>query len=89
MLMVFTHSGTPTNPSQGEELMRDFSGRTIEGSQCWVSPRYEIANRYQLTTTGDFAPNLVQMNPVTNKTNRIFKKLKIHLKVNKNLEINL
>lgn len=70
MLMVFTHSGTPTNPSQGEELMRDFSGRTIEGSQCWVSPRYEIANRYQLTTTGDFAPKLVQMNPVTNKTAR-------------------
>jgi hypothetical protein len=70
MLMVFTHSGTPTNPSQGEELMRDFSGRTIEGSQCWVSPRYEIANRYQLTTTGDFAPKLVQMNPVTNTTAR-------------------
>ncbi len=70
MLMVFTHSGTPTNPSQGEELMRDFSGRTIEGSQCWVSPRYEIANRYQLTTTGDFAPKLVQMNPTTNTTAR-------------------
>jgi len=70
MLMVFTHSGTPTNPSQGEELMRDFSGRTIEGSQCWVSPRYEIANRYQLTTTGDFAPKLVQMNPTTSTTAR-------------------
>ncbi|MCX6289055.1 MAG: RagB/SusD family nutrient uptake outer membrane protein [Bacteroidetes bacterium] len=70
MLMVFTHSGTPTNPSQGEELMRDFSGRTIEGSQCWVSPRYEIANRYQLTTTGDFAPKLVQMNPTTNAAAR-------------------
>jgi len=70
MIMVFTHSGTPTNPSQGEELMRDFSGRTIEGSQCWVSPRYEIANRYQLTTTGDFAPKLVQMNPTTNTTAR-------------------
>ena len=70
MLMVFTHSGTPTNPSQGEELMRDFSGRTIEGSQCWISPRYEIANRYQLTTTGDFAPKLVQLNPTTNTTAR-------------------
>lgn len=70
MLMVFTHSGTPTNPSQGEELMRDFSGRTIEGSQCWVSPRYEIANRYQLTTTGDFAPKLVQLNPTTNTAAR-------------------
>ena len=50
--------------------MRDFSGRTIEGSQCWVSPRYEIANRYQLTTTGDFAPKLVQLNPTTNATAR-------------------
>ena len=70
MIMVFTHSGTPTNPSQGEELMRDFAGRTVEGSQCWVSPRYEIANRYQLTTTGDFAPKLVQMNPTTTPTAR-------------------
>jgi hypothetical protein len=70
MIMVFTHSGTPTNPSQGEELMRDFSGRTVEGSQCWVSPRYEIANRYQLTTTGDFAPKLVQMNPTTTPSAR-------------------
>lgn len=70
MIMVFTHSGTPTNPSQGEELMRDFSGRTIEGSQCWSSPRYEIADRYQLTTTGDFAPKLVQLNPTSVLTAR-------------------
>jgi hypothetical protein len=70
MIMAFTHSGTPTNPSQGEELMRDFSGRTIEGSQCWVSPRYEIADRYQLITTGDFAPKMVQLNPTTNPAAR-------------------
>jgi hypothetical protein len=70
MIMVFTHSGTPTNPSQGEELMRDFSGRTIEGSQCWVAPRYEIADRYQLITTGDFAPKMVQLNPTTNPAAR-------------------
>lgn len=63
MIMVFTHMGTPANPSQGEELMRDFAGRTHEGSQCWVSPRYEIADRYQLLTTGDFAPKLIPMNP--------------------------
>jgi len=61
MIMVFTHGGTGTN--QGEELMRDFAGRSHEGSQCWVSPRYEIADRYQLTTTGDFAPALIPMNP--------------------------
>jgi hypothetical protein len=65
MVMSFTHMGTPANPSQGEELMRDFSGRTIEGSQMWVAPRYELADRYQLTTTGDFAPKLIPMNPST------------------------
>ncbi|MBC7829499.1 MAG: RagB/SusD family nutrient uptake outer membrane protein [Chitinophagaceae bacterium] len=68
MIMVFTHGGTGTG--QGEELMRDFSGRSHEGSQCWASPRYEIADRYQLLTTGDFAPKLVPMNPTTNATAR-------------------
>jgi hypothetical protein len=60
-LMVFTHGGTGTG--QGEELMRDFSGRSQEGSQCWVAPRYEIADRYQSTVTGDFVTPLVPMNP--------------------------
>lgn len=60
-IMVFTHGGAGTG--QGEELMRDVSGRSHEGSQCWVHPRYEIADRYQLTTTGDFAPKLVPKNP--------------------------
>jgi hypothetical protein len=63
MIMAFTHGGTGTN--QGEELMRDFSGRSHEGSQCWVSPRYEIADRYQSTVTGDFAPKLIPKNPST------------------------
>ncbi|MDP2889725.1 MAG: RagB/SusD family nutrient uptake outer membrane protein [Bacteroidota bacterium] len=63
MIMSFTHGGTGTG--QGEELMRDVAGRTHEGSQCWVFPYYEIADRYQLTTTGDFAPKLVPMNPTT------------------------
>jgi len=67
-IMVFTHGGTGT--AQGEELMRDFAGRSHEGSQCWVSPRYEIADRYQLLTTGDFAPKLVPMNPTTNPAAR-------------------
>ncbi len=67
-IMVFTHGGTGTG--QGEELMRDFAGRSHEGSQCWVSPRYEIADRYQLLSTGDFAPRLIPMNPSTNATAR-------------------
>ena len=69
-IMVFTHSGTPTNPSQGEELMRDFAGRTIEGSQMWCAPRYELADRYQLTSTGDFAPKLIPLNPTSVPTAR-------------------
>jgi hypothetical protein len=69
MIMVFTHGGTGTN--QGEELMRDFAGRSHEGSQCWVSPRYEIADRYQSTITGDFAPKLIPMNPTSPSTNNV------------------
>ncbi len=69
MIMVFTHGGTGT--SQGEELMRDFSGRSHEGSQCWVSPRYEIADRYQLLTTGDFGPKLIPMNPTVPATGNV------------------
>lgn len=67
-IMVFTHGGTGTG--QGEELMRDFSGRSHEGSQAWVTPRFEVADRYQLLTTGDFAPKLVPMNPSTNPAAR-------------------
>lgn len=61
MIMVFTHGGTGTN--QGEELMRDFAGRSHEGSQCWVHPRYEIADRYQSTITGDFCDKLIPTDP--------------------------
>jgi len=61
MIMTFTHGGTGT--SQGEELMRDVAGRSHEGSQCWVHPRYEIADRYQSTITGDFVDPLIPMNP--------------------------
>lgn len=68
MLLVFMHGGNST--SQGEELMRDFAGRSHEGSQCWVSPRYEIGDRYQLLTTGDFGPKMVQLNPTTNANAR-------------------
>ena len=65
IIMGFTHGGTGT--AQGEELMRDVAGRSHEGSQCWVSPRYEIADRYQSTITGDFATKMVPMNPASGK----------------------
>lgn len=63
MIMAFTHGGAGTG--QGEELMRDVAGRSHEGSQHWVHPRYEVADRYQLTTTGDFAAKLIPTNPST------------------------
>ena len=63
LIMSLNHGGT--NTGQGEELMRDFQGRSQESSQTWVVPRYALADRYQLTTTGDFAPPLVPMNPST------------------------
>ncbi|MGF7217519.1 hypothetical protein GGR92_003693 [Spirosoma lacussanchae] len=44
---------------QGEELMRDFGTRNTGNAQCWVAPTYRLANRYQLVSTGDFAPPLV------------------------------
>lgn len=69
MIMVFTHGGTGT--AQGEELMRDFSGRSHEGSQCWVTPRYEIADRYQSTITGDFVAPLIPMNPTVPATGNV------------------
>lgn len=61
LIMEFTHGGTGTN--QGEELMRHVAGRSHEGSQNGFHPRFEMADRYQLTTTGDFAPKLIPTDP--------------------------
>src|SRR5690554_580542 len=61
LMVGFTHGGTGTG--QGEELMRDFGTRATEGSQGWGQPRYELANRYQSTITGDFVEPLIPLNP--------------------------
>jgi hypothetical protein len=61
LMVGFTHGGTGTG--QGEELMRDFGTRATEGSQGWGQPRYELADRYQSTITGDFLPPLIPLNP--------------------------
>ena len=68
MLLVFTHGGPMTN--QSEVLMRDLAGRSHEFGQCWVHPRYEIADRYQTLSTGDFATKLRPMNPSSNAAAR-------------------
>jgi hypothetical protein len=61
MIFVFNHGTTGTG--QGDALMRDFAGRNMENSQCWVTPYYRLADRYQSTITGDFANPLIPMNP--------------------------
>jgi hypothetical protein len=61
LIMAFTHGGTGSG--QGEELMRDFGSRSQESSVNAAAPRYEIADRYQSTITGDFAPKLIPKNP--------------------------
>ena len=37
----------------------------MKGLKTVFHPRYEVADRYQLTTTGDFAPKLIPTNPAT------------------------
>ncbi|MDR1895214.1 MAG: RagB/SusD family nutrient uptake outer membrane protein [Prevotellaceae bacterium] len=65
-VLSFNFGGVGT--AQSDELMRDFAGRSVEYSQCWVSPRFAIADRYQSITTGDFCDPLVGLPP--NGTNR-------------------
>lgn len=66
-VFTFQHGGTST--SQGEQLMRDFAGRTVQYSQSWVNPRCNIVDRYQSTETGDFCAPIVLMSPSTKATN--------------------
>lgn len=61
LMVGFTHGGIGTG--QGEELMRDFGSRSTQGSQMWGQPRFEIADRYQSTITGDFVDPLIPLNP--------------------------
>lgn len=64
VLFAFSQGGTGSG--QSEQLMRHISGRSHEGSQLWVTPRYEIIDRYQSTITGDFVAPLTPMNPANN-----------------------
>lgn len=60
-VFAFTHGGT--NTGQGDQLMRDLAGRDLEYSQCWVSPRFCLADRYQSVETGEFCTPLMAVNP--------------------------
>jgi len=68
MLMVITHGGNASG--QSEEYMRVWTGVSVGLSQNQVVARYEIADRYQSTVTGDFLPKMIQMNPATNPAAR-------------------
>jgi hypothetical protein len=61
VIMCFTHGGQGSG--QGESLMRAMGGRQLQNSQLQVYPRYEIADRYQSTITGDFCDPLIPMHP--------------------------
>jgi len=61
MVMVLTHGGVSTG--QSEEYVRVWTGPLVAYGQNQAIPRYEIADRYQSTITGDFLPKMVQMDP--------------------------
>ncbi|PRD56602.1 RagB/SusD family nutrient uptake outer membrane protein [Sphingobacterium gobiense] len=61
IIMSFTHGGQGSG--QGESLMRALGGRQLMSGQLQVFPRFEIADRYQSTITGDFVEPLIPMNP--------------------------
>lgn len=63
---VFSFQQGGTSTGQGEQLMRDFAGRTVQYSQSWLNPRANIVDRYQSTVTGDFCDPLVPMSPSNN-----------------------
>ena len=63
MIFVLTHGSTGSG--QSEEYMRVWTGVSVGLSQNQVVPRFELANRYQSTVTGDFVAPLIPMNPAT------------------------
>ncbi|SKB76379.1 Starch-binding associating with outer membrane [Sphingobacterium nematocida] len=64
MLMVLTH-GDIAAKGQAEEYVRVWTGPGVALSQNQAIPRWELADRYQSTITGDFLPKMTQLNPGT------------------------
>lgn len=69
VLMSITHGGNASG--QSEEYMRVWTGVSVGLSQNQAIPRYELADRYQSTITGDFLPKMVQMNPTVPATGNV------------------
>lgn len=64
MLMVLTH-GDIAAKGQADEYVRVWTGPGVALSQNQAIPRWELADRYQSTITGDFLPKMTQLNPGT------------------------
>lgn len=68
MIMVLPHGGAGTK--QSEEYVRVWTGPLVAYGQNQAIPRYELANRYQSTITGEFLPKMIQMDPTKNPAAR-------------------
>lgn len=64
MVMVLTH-GDVAAKGQADEYVRVWTGPGVALSQNQAIPRWELADRYQSTITGDFLPKMTQLNPAT------------------------
>lgn len=60
-ILYFTFAGLGSG--QSESLMRDFAGRSVEYSQCWLNPRFELADKYQSIETGEYCDPLIPLSP--------------------------
>lgn len=45
--------------SQGESILRAFGTRNTGWGECWFSPNVRLVDKYQLISTGGYAPQLV------------------------------
>ena len=66
-ILYFNFGGTGTG--QGEELVKDFAGRSVMAGAGWLTPTVALVNKYQSTTTGEDCEPLV-LTPATNPTAR-------------------
>ncbi|MDX9881164.1 MAG: RagB/SusD family nutrient uptake outer membrane protein [Prolixibacteraceae bacterium] len=48
--------------NQGESILRAFGTRNTGWGECWFSPNVRLVNKYQLISTGGYAPPLVLSN---------------------------
>ncbi|WP_129717380.1 RagB/SusD family nutrient uptake outer membrane protein [Pedobacter sp. SYP-B3415] len=62
---LFGASDYQSDQFYGDTYLYDFGTRSTGAGGVNVAPTMRLVNRYQLVTTGDFAPPLVPLNPTT------------------------